>query len=707
MKTLTEQIQKQFDKMCTYGTLFRANITGDTLWTMYLKAFEQDPIFRDPASSEHNCNNCKNFFRRYGNIIAINSSFEIESIFSNLDLRTINSEFHPSIAALDILLRNSSISDAFVETFQMLNTLPYEKTVKTQAFFRLGMKENFKQYTTEEAMKFGVVSTDKVYTFTHLHLSIPAKFILNTNDSVEALTAVTRDKFQVFNRLLTEIPKDTILLVKDLILQNSLLNGSTYLPLIEQIINLYETYDTVPAEHKANWTWLKVSQISEGLAKFRNSLIGTLCVELSEGKELNEACKNWNIRIDPVNYMKAVAPITKTQIEQAKKFVQENGYEESFTRRLATIDDIKASEILHINRDNSKANSVNIFDNVSASSGKGRFKRSEFKEVTSIPIDKFMQEILPTCTSLEVFLEGKFKKNLVNLTTSAENSKPIFKWNNPFSFTFNGNLASKSEIKENVKMAGGNTSATLRCSLQWNDTDTPGIVDLDLHCKEKLNKTDSLIYYGSKNSYYTDGYLDVDMINPTKIGIENITYRKPLQDGVYTFKVNNFNSRSNKGFKCEIQLGEDVFQYHYSQEIRGTDITVAEVTVKNGIASITHKLPESQIDAAKLWGLDTNEFHKVNLVCLSPNYWNSEVGHKHYLFMLKNCKNPDKVRSFHNEHLLSELLQHRKVLDVLGATTLVDSTPNQLAGIGFNATVSEELIVKIKGSHTRMLKIIF
>ena len=49
--------------------------------------------------------------------------------------------------------------------------------------------------------------------------------------------------------------------------------------------------------------------------------------------------------------MKAVAPITKTQIAQAQKFVEENGYEESFIRRVATIDDIKLSDILHVSSD--------------------------------------------------------------------------------------------------------------------------------------------------------------------------------------------------------------------------------------------------------------------------------------------------------------------------------------------------------------------
>lgn len=66
-----------------------------------------------------------------------------------------------------------------------------------------------------------------------------------------------------------------------------------------------------------------------------------------------------------------------------------------------------------------------------------------------------MSDILPTCTSVEAFLDNKHEGNLVSLTTAnAKDSKPIFKWSNNYSWTYNGNLAGKSQIKENVKSAG-------------------------------------------------------------------------------------------------------------------------------------------------------------------------------------------------------------------------------------------------------------
>ena len=46
---------------------------------------------------------------------------------------------------------------------------------------------------------------------------------------------------------------------------------------------------------------------------------------------------------------------------------------------------------------------------------------------------------------------------MVTLTTAnVKESKPIMKWSNNYSWTYNGNLAGKSEIKEAVKTKGGN-----------------------------------------------------------------------------------------------------------------------------------------------------------------------------------------------------------------------------------------------------------
>ena len=412
--------------------------------------------------------------------------------------------------------------------------------------------------------------------------------------------------------------------------------------------------------------------------------------------------------------MKATAPITRKQIDEAKKFVEENGYIESFDRRFATIDDIKVSEILHANAGKGDIKNVSIFDNVKSTSS--RHKRNEFEGIEEISIEKFMKDILPSCESIEVFLSNNHSGNMVSLTTAnVPNSKPIFKWNNNYSWTFNGDLAGKSEIKQAVKDAGGNIEGILNFRLAWNDNKLDDNSDLDAWATEPNG---SKIGYstpyrkdrGGNSRSMMSGQLDVDNTSPSgKLAVENITWTdsSKMKDGVYKLWVNQFSARNSKGFKAEIEFDGETYCYEYNKPVSG-NVNIAEVTLKNGVFSIKHIIPESAVTSKEIYGLESNQFHKVNLICLSPNHWEgNNVGNKHYLFMLDKCKSPVSIRSFHNENLIPELLEHRKVMEVLGSTNSIESTDKQLSGLGFNSTVKDELIIKASGTFKRMLKINF
>jgi hypothetical protein len=603
-------------------------------------------------------------------------------------------------------LKSAKITEVFFETFNELNSLPYESCSKTNTKFKLGIDKNVKRYTKEEAEKYGVVQPDEIRTFHHLHLYLPKQFVDMSGKSIEAIMGDYRDSKNVFERAMQEISLDTLNLVKDLINQGSLLDGATHLYKIEQFIPLKEQYDNIAPALRSNWCWVNSYKLP--FAKFKNELIGVLCSELSEGKELNEACKSWNKRVDPVNYMKTTAPITKKQIEEAKEFVESNGYVESFDRRFATIDDIKASEIKHISAGDGSIKLVSIFDGVKSTST--RHKRSEFKDIEEVSIDKFMSDILPSCTSVEVFLTNNQEGNLVSLTTAnIKESKPIFKWDNNYSWTFNGNLAGKSMIKDAVVSKGGKVDGVLRFSIMWAEGDPSDNSDLDAWCQQP-NK--ELIGFRCKSDYVSGGSLDVDIMTPNsffnKNIVENITWPslKKMRSGVYKFWVNQYHDRGSKGFKAEIEFDGNLYSYEYKTQVCG-NVQVAEVTLKDGVFSIIHLLTESA-SSKELYGLSTNEFHKVNLICLSPNHWgDNNVGNKHYFFMLEGCKSPVSIRSFHNENLLPELSQHKRVLEVLGTTNMIASSDKQLSGLGFNATVHDELVVKLQGSFKRVIKIKF
>lgn len=712
MKVFNKRMQEKFTQMQTRGKLFRVELTGREVWKLYLESYsrEHNPIFRDPESSVYNCNYCNNFIHRYGNIVSIDENYKIETMF---DIE-VDEEYSNTVKTLAKAIKSSKIASVFFETYSELNSLPYETCSKLQQNFLLGITHNSKRYTREEAEKFGVVKPNEIRTFDHLHLSVGKEFVDQSGLSVESIVGSYRDAKTVFERGMDEISFDTLNLVRDLINQGSLLDGTTHLRKVEQMITLKSEYDDLSKSQRSNWCWVKSFNLP--IAKFKNELIGVLCSELSEGKELNEACKAWNKRVDPINYMKTVAPITQRQIEEAKKFVESNGYEESFDRRFATIDDIKVSEILHSNVGEGKIKSVSIFDGVKSTST--RHKRAEFDGVEEVGIEKFMKDILPTCSSIEAFVLNNHEGNMVSLTTANDpDSKPIFKWNNNYSWTFNGNLAGKSQIKEAVKDKGGNVDGVLRFSLIWNDELKGDNSDLDAWCKQPNNEhigysTNFRRDRGGEFSYCSGGQLDLDNTMPSgKMAVENIYFPeiKKMKNGAYLFWVNQYSERGSQGFKAEIEFDGEIYNYNYTQRVSG-NVVVAEVVLKDGRFTINHKLQptDGTLVSKEIYGLETNQFHKVNLMCLSPNHWgDNNVGNKHYLFMLDNCKTPHKIRSFHNENLLPILAEHRKVFEVLGATNMIEPANKQLSGLGFNATVRDEVVLKLQGTHKRIVRLKF
>lgn len=706
MEKFVERTKEHFKKMCSSGRLFRANISGREIYQFYLMAFPDgtNPVFRDPSSSTHNCNNCNNFIKRYGNIVSVNENGELVTLFGADGIP----EPHATVAKqLDTLIKARAIENVFFETFAELNSLNYEKCRKGQDTFRLGIAENHKRYTEEEAAQYGVVNTTDIYKFVHLHVDLPKAFVDHSGDSVEKIMATYRDKYNVFKRAMEEIPLDVLVMAKDLINQGSLLDGTAHLHAIEEMILHKTHYDQVPAVSKETWCWVRSYGLDTRTSKFGNTLVGEFCYEIASGVELNKACENFNKRVDPANYMKAKAPITKRQIEEAQKFVTENGLLESFDRRFATPDDINVNDIKHVSTEG-KVKPVTMFDKLKPTTAGA--KEMKFDKVEEIPIEKFMADILPGCTSVEVLLQNRHEGNLVALTTSKNtDSKPIFKWANNFSWTFKGNLAGKSQIKEAVKTKGGKVDGVLRFSIMWAEGDPSDNSDLDAWCKQPNGK---LIGFRSKTDPSTGGNLDVDITNPqgyhNKNIVENITWPdiKRMPNGTYKFWVNQFSNRGSKGFKAEIEFNGTIYSYEYNRPVSG-DVHVAEVTLKDGQFSIVNILPSSE-SSKEVWGLQTNEFHRVNLVSLSPNHWGENaVGNKHYFFMLDGAKPDVELRSFHNENLQPELLQHRKVLEVLGAKSMIKPEGKTLAGLGFNSTVKDEVIVKLAGTFNRTVKIKF
>lgn len=439
----------------------------------------------------------------------------------------------------------------------------------------------------------------------------------------------------------------------------------------------------------------------------------TLLINVSEDMDLDTAVKKYEQITAPSNYKRPKAIFTKKMLEDAKKTITELGYMDSLQRRFANLNDITVNNVLFSNK--SAARRMVGADDIFGQMEKDvAVSPKKFSKVEEISAQDFIDKVLPTAKEIEAFVENKHEKNFVSMIAPVNpDAKTMFKWNNGLSWAYSGNITD-SDMKQNVKAAGGNVDGVLRFSIQWNE-DGHDNYDLDAHCVEP-NGTE--IYYGSyKAPRITSmgGQLDVDVIDPRgKVAVENITWQdlSKMKPGTYRFFVHQYSGAVRHGFRAEVEFNGEIYSFDYSNPMRtGENVQVAEVTLdENGNFSIKEKLSgSSSISSREIWGVNTNQFVPVSVISYSPNYFDEQdgIGHRHLFFFLKDCVNNESPNGYYNEFLKSDLEKHKRVFEALGAKCHVEDTDDQLSGIGFSMTKRADLVVKVKGATERVMKIKF
>jgi len=657
--------------------LFQVDLNLDTLWGKYLSSFPDgtNEMFRERR--EYDCSCCRQFIRNIGNVVVIKNN-QVKTIW---DFDADSTTFQPVVNALDEFVKSHIVSDVYVTKFK-----------------KIGTDKNFEQLKNGE-----------IAEWQHFYLELPDKFVKKSSRSEGEIRGSFRSTRDVFKGSLDKIKEDSLLTVLELISQNSLHRGIEWKSALNEFLIYKRTYDKIPIEERENYTWEQSVKVNEVVGRIKNHSMGTLLLDISEGMDLERAVTKYEKIVAGENYKRSNPIYTQKMLDDFWKIIVAEGYEDSLGRKFAELCEIKVGDILFVNRDSAKKLSDGL--NILAEMSKGiPLNPKKYSKVTEISIDDFIEKVLPTVREIEVLLENKHGNNLVSLIAPEKNdAKTMFKWNNNFGWAYSGNITDSS-MKERVKSAGGNVEGVLRFSIQWNDNKYDGN-DLDAHCYEPGGNE---IYYGNKVNNYTTGQLDVDIIHPDRgrIAVENITWidRNKMREGIYKFFVHNYTYRGGReGFKAEVEFDGQIFSFEYNKEVKqGENVQVAEVTFSrvNGF-SIKEKLP-SNVSSKEIWNLKTNKFVPVTVMCYSPNYWqDNNVGHKHYMFILKDCINPETPNGMFNEFLKEDLMKHRKVFEALGSKMAVKDNPNQLSGLGFSSTKRNELTVKVKGNTERMLKIKF
>ena len=664
-KDLKKQVRGSFDTL-SKGELFYVNIDRDAIWEQYLNGFDES------VKQEHNCNCCKSFLRQYAGIVAIIDNKKM-SIWDKVLEYSVPEEYLNSIKNLR----------RYVDAHPITNIFRNE-------FASCGTDQNF----------------DKVrnVTWEHFHIVLPNKFV--RRGDIDAYLGEVRTTKEILKRSLDELTVNATETVIELIDQNSLYKGKENEATLRKLLSLQKEYINIPSDLKDNYCWKLVVELPGSVSRVRNTSIGTLLVDLSEGTELDEAVTKFERMVAPSNYKRPTAIATPKMIEQAKAKLTEMGLMGSLERRYACETDLNIEDILYTDKSTSV---TDVFDEM----GKGVLVNPRsLTKIEEVSINDFIEKIVPSAKVIEVLVENEHLSNMVSLIAPQDmNSNTLFKWDNGFSWSYTGGIT--DSMKERVKAAGGNVDGVLRFSIQWNENNDASGCDLDAHAIEPKGNH---IYFasnfrGTRGRTPASGNLDVDIVRPgAEIAVENIVWTDidKMEEGVYKFSINNYNSGRNAGYSAQIEFNGKIYSFSHDKHFTGTrSVANVNYSKKDGFYISAGESSDSKISSKEKWNIKTNTFTRVKKLMLSPNYWRQATGNKHFFFFLENCISDETPRPFFNEFLKPEFNENRKVFEILGSKLRIEANNNQLSGVGFSETQRNHLICKVTGTFSRTIKINF
>lgn len=642
--------------------LFIADITGDELYAHYLASFPAgtNPMFRE--RTEHDCSCCRNFIKNIGNAVFIKGG-EIHTVWDSVPADVAN-EYRVVAAAMSALVRSKPIKSAF--------------------------------YVGEPS--YGAVTTraDDGHLWNHFFASVPKLYLLRNNHP--NVIGMRNDDVNILRRSILEITDQAVEIVDELMAQGSLYRGDEHKHHIKALKTLKRDFTSLRYHDvQERWLWTTATLAT----RIRNTVIGTLLTDLSDGKELEAAVASFEAKVAPASYKRPKALVTQKMIDSAKKEVDELGIEESLHRRYAVKEDISVNDILFVDGTVKPKLIGGAFDAVKPTKAGNA---PELKNVDEITIGDFISNVLPKADEVEVFVKTDMASRFVSLVAPVyPDSPPLFKWDNGFSWSYEGEVT--DSIKERVKRAGGKVDGDVRVSLSWFNGD-----DLDLSVSNGRER----VYFGTRRGFGAE--LDVDMnagVSKNSVDpVENIFWNRKsdIRQGVYSIQVHNFNRRStaNVGFEIEVEVLGQLYSFSHPQAVSdGQRIDIGEIRVDaKGDITVTGLTKGSS--SIEKWGIKTEEWAKVEMVMRSPNFWDGkQVGNQHVFLMLKDCVNPEGTRGFYNEFMRDDLTPHRKVFELLSSTLKVPASNNQLSGIGISTTQKAEVLVRVKGAINRVLNVKF
>lgn len=245
------------------------------LWPHYLAAFPEgtNPIFK--TNTEHDCSCCRHFVRNIGNVVALIDG-KVHSVW---DIPNHDPTYDVVAACLRSLVQQAPILSVYGAS---------------ERFHRFGAGRNFDPANGRN--------------WHHFHAAAPRKHWRTPTNISDLNTTYT-----VLKRGLEELNiLENLETVHDLITGNNLYRGQEHLAAVRGFHQMVRDYRA--SDDKSQYIW---THLSSPHARFRNTVIGTLVVDLCDGVDLERAVASFESKVAPANYKRPKSLITPKMIDAA------------------------------------------------------------------------------------------------------------------------------------------------------------------------------------------------------------------------------------------------------------------------------------------------------------------------------------------------------------------------------------------------------
>lgn len=385
---------------------------GYDFWAMYLGSLPES------ERQYHNCNCCRHFIQRYGDLVIVAEDGCLESAFWSVE--DAPDLYKPVISGMMALLAGTPIAEPFL---------------------------------SEEP----VLGNPVTGVWTHLNLPNPVPY-KRTSLTAGQRVAELKENYRTVRFALDEFPEGLLEKAVTLLKADQMYRGDKVLGPAEWLLNMQRLVRKHPGQRGLNLLWSEVALAPNGFCHPRSSMIATLLEDLAKGKTVEQAAASFKAKMAPDLYQRPQAAPKNGTIDQAEKLFETMGLALSLRRRPARVEEL-----------NALWRPMDTGVKIGALFGSLRqvpLATSEVLQRGSITFDRFVATVLPEVASIQVQVPSSAAFG--SFVTAVDQSAPLlFKWANPFSwYTY---LKAMPAVMWNLKAASwANCTAIALHPSVWN-----------------------------------------------------------------------------------------------------------------------------------------------------------------------------------------------------------------------------------------------